>query len=131
MKVFTKEQIELLKPYEQYFRTVIKAKYKRATSSHVNDIVANIYEEATGEILQRNWSCPNCIFEIFKKCGELYYSSLEYYTAEESGKMEQKKVKMEQNEKEQTKRSTKVGRPRKETKSNNSVNNTRKTKDPK
>lgn len=131
MKVFTKEQIELLKPYEQYFRTVVKAKYKRATSSHVNDIVANIYEDTTGEILQRNWNCPHCTFEIFKKCGELYYRSLEYYTAEESGKTEQKKVKTEQNETEQPKRSNKVGRPRKDTKSNNSVNNTRKKKDTK
>lgn len=77
MKLLNKKQIKRLEPYEEHFETIIKAKYKRATSSRVNDIVADVYEEATGEILKRNWSCAHCIYDVFEKCGKLYYKSLE------------------------------------------------------
>lgn len=135
MKYFTKKQLEQLSQYEEHFRTVVKALYKRATPARVNDMVADIYEQTTGEVLQRNWSCAHCGFTIFKKCGELYYASLEHYKVEDAKvKEEQKIVKEEQNEKEKPVRSSKVGRPKstksaKSTKSNTSANETRKKKD--
>lgn len=76
MNYFNKKQIEQLQPYETHFHTVIYAKYKRATSSRVNDFVANLYEDVTGEILDRNWSCATCVYNIFEKCGKLYYESI-------------------------------------------------------
>lgn len=92
MKLFTNKQIELLSPYESHFHTVLFAKYKRATSSRGNDLVADLYEEVSGEIITRNWSCNHCIYSLFDKCGKLYYASLEAaQKAEKEAKTEPKK----------------------------------------
>lgn len=77
MKYFNKKQLKALEQVEQHFHTVIYAKYKRATSSKVNDMVADLYEEVTGEILTRKWSCAHCVYALFEKAGKLYYKSLE------------------------------------------------------
>lgn len=76
MKYLNKKQILQLAPYENHFHTVIYAKYKRATTARVNDLIADIYEDVTGEVISRKWSCSQCVFNIFEKCGRLYYESV-------------------------------------------------------
>jgi len=78
MKYFTQEQIDKLKDMEKHFRTVIKCQYKSGTTAKENDFICDIYEETTGEKLNRNWSCPICIFNVYKKIGTLYFDSINY-----------------------------------------------------
>lgn len=77
-KYFTQEQIDKLQFMEKHFRTVVKCQWKSATTVKDNNIVADIYEETTGEKLKRNWGCNNCIFNVFKKVGTLYFESINY-----------------------------------------------------
>ena len=78
-KYFTQEQLAALKPAEEYFNTVVNSHYKRASYKELNDLVADLYEEVTGEKLARNWSCGTCVITAFEKAGKLYYESLEHY----------------------------------------------------
>lgn len=78
MKYFTQEQIDKIKFMEPHFNTVIKAQYKIATPTKDNEYVASIYEEATSEKLYKNWGCNKCVFDIFKKIGNLYFESINY-----------------------------------------------------
>lgn len=77
-KYFTKEQIERLKDAVEYFNTAVNANYKRASQSSLNDLVADVYEQATGEKLQRNWHCGSCVLNCYRKAGQLYFESLKH-----------------------------------------------------
>lgn len=92
MKLLNNKQIRILSQYESYFETITKAKYKRASTYKANTTVADIYEETTGEILTRNWSCPNCTYRIWEKVAKLYYKSKELV---EDKKVETKSPKKE------------------------------------
>lgn len=80
-KYFTREQIQLLKPAEEYFNTVVHSHYKRASYRELNELVADIYLQATGEQVARNWGCGSCVMTCYEKAGRLYYESKEYWEA--------------------------------------------------
>lgn len=77
MKYFNEKQLNELRPYEHHFYTATKENYKRATPSTLNDKIADLYQEVTGNKLNRNWTCGTCVLNAFKAVGELYYQSLE------------------------------------------------------
>lgn len=77
MKYFTKEQIDALKVAEPHFNTVVKAQWKRATDRKMNDMIADIYEQCTGEKIKRDWACGQCVFNAYMKIGKLYFASIE------------------------------------------------------
>lgn len=78
-KYFNKTQINKLQKSGAvaYFETIIKTQVKRGTSHYLDDLVADIYRDATGEEVARNWSCNKCCYNLYKKAANLYYSSLE------------------------------------------------------
>lgn len=76
-KLFTSKQIKKLKEAEKYFNTVLNLQYKMATPSSLNELVVDVYEEATGETLKRNFSCNKCCYNIYATVGRLYYNSIE------------------------------------------------------
>lgn len=76
---FTKEELEMLKPAEIHFYTAVKGDFKRATSSKMDTMVADIYDATTENKLHRNSSCGMCSFKMYKTIGEKYYADLEYY----------------------------------------------------
>lgn len=78
-KYFSKEQIETLKPAEIHFYSCVYEQWKRGTVSTMNDLVADTYEQTTGEQLPRNWNCASCSFNNYLKVGKLYYESIEYW----------------------------------------------------
>lgn len=80
-KYFTREQIAILKPAEEYFNTVVHSHYKRASTVTLNELVADIYLQATGEQVARNWGCGSCVMTCYEKAGRLYYESKEYWEA--------------------------------------------------
>lgn len=80
MNLYTKEQIAELKKLDviQHFKTVLDSDYKRGTSSVQDNKVADIYDAATGGKVSRNFSCKSCVFNLYRKAGELYRETLEW-----------------------------------------------------
>lgn len=79
--MYTKKQLDRLKELDviQHFTTVINSQYKRGTFRHVDEEVADIYENASGKKIQRNFTCKSCVFNLYKVAGELYFESEKYY----------------------------------------------------
>ena len=84
MNLYTKEQIAELKKLDviQHFTTALDSDYKRGTSSVQDNKVADIYDAATGGKVSRNFSCKSCVFNLYRKAGELYRETLEFMKKE-------------------------------------------------
>lgn len=84
MNLYTKEQIAELKKLDviQHFKTALDSDYKRGTSSIQDNKVADIYDAATGGKVSRNFSCKSCVFNLYRKAGELYRETLEWMKKE-------------------------------------------------
>jgi hypothetical protein len=78
-KYFSREQIETLKPADIHFFSCVYEKWKRGTMMSLNDLVADTYEQTTGEKLPRNWNCASCSFNNYLTIGKLYYESIEHW----------------------------------------------------
>lgn len=92
MNLYTKEQIAELKKLDviQHFKTVLDSDYKRGTSSIQDNKVADIYDAATGGKVSRNFSCKSCVFNLYRKAGELYRETLEWMKKEKELKKKDK-----------------------------------------
>ena len=99
MSLYTKEQIKELKKLDviQHFTTALDSDYKRGTSSIQDNKVADIYDAATGGKVSRNFSCKSCVFNLYRKAGELYRETLEFMKKEKE--LKKKKVNNENNNK--------------------------------
>ena len=99
MSLYTKEQIAELKKLDviQHFTTALDSDYKRGTSSIQDNKVADIYDAATGGKVSRNFSCKSCVFNLYRKAGELYRTTLEFMKKEKE--LKKKKVDNENNNK--------------------------------
>ena len=78
---FTKKELEMLKPAEIHFYTAVKGDFKRATSSKLDTLVADVYDATTKNKLHRNSSCAICSFKIYQTVGKKYFEDLEYYNS--------------------------------------------------
>ena len=92
MSLYTKEQIAELKKLDviQHFTTALDSDYKRGTSSIQDNKVADIYDAATGGKVSRNFSCKSCVFNLYRKAGELYRTTLEFMKKEKELKKKNK-----------------------------------------
>lgn len=92
MNLYSKEQIAELKKLDviQHFKTVLDSDYKRGTSSIQDNKVADIYDAATGGKVSRNFSCKSCVFNLYRKAGELYNETLEWMKKEKELKKKNK-----------------------------------------
>lgn len=92
MNLYTKEQIAELKKLDviQHFQTALDSDYKRGTSSIQDNKVADIYDAATGGKVSRNFSCKSCVFNLYRKAGELYRETLEWMKKEKELKKKNK-----------------------------------------
>ena len=92
MNLYTKEQIAELKKLDviQHFQTALDSDYKRGTSSIQDNKVADIYDAATGGKVSRNFSCKSCVFNLYRKAGELYRTTLEFMKKEKELKKKNK-----------------------------------------
>lgn len=99
MNLYTKEQIAELKKLDviQHFTTALDSDYKRGTSSIQDNKVADIFDAATGGKVSRNFSCKSCVFNLYRKAGELYRETLEFMKKEKE--LKKKKVDNENNNK--------------------------------
>ena len=92
MNLYSKEQIAELKKLDviQHFKTVLDSDYKRGTSSIQDNKVADIFDAATGGKVSRNFSCKSCVFNLYRKAGELYRETLEWMKKEKELKKKNK-----------------------------------------
>lgn len=70
---FTEEQIQILSKYEEHFTTAVKGNWSRYPGSIALDEIHSIYCEVTGDKRKNNKSCSNCILNLLKDCGKLYF----------------------------------------------------------
>lgn len=84
MGLFSKEQIQQLKKIDviKHFDTVLDSDYKRGTTSEQNNMVADIYDAATGGKVSRNFGCKSCIYNLYRNAGKLYRQSLDFQKKE-------------------------------------------------
>lgn len=74
---FTTEQMKTLAPYEEHFRTAIRAKWARNPGRSALKVIWDTYTAATGDRRRFNDSCSTCILSLLHDCGELYYKDVE------------------------------------------------------
>ena len=74
MNKLTKSDIEKLKPLESYFLQV-KEKYKRASTLSEDTLASEYYTKLTGKV-ENNYTCNQCVFNIYKTVGDAYWQAL-------------------------------------------------------
>ena len=74
MYKLNKSDIEKLKPLTEYFLQV-KEKYKRASTLSEDTLVSEYYTKLTGK-LENNFSCNQCVFNIYSTVGQAYWEAL-------------------------------------------------------
>lgn len=86
MKYYTKEQIEQLEDpgILQSFMTSTVSDYKRGTSRKQDELVATIYDQTTGKKENRNMNCAQCVFQLYRAAGTLYYESKKYWEEQDA-----------------------------------------------
>lgn len=70
---FTKDQIEILSKYEDYFHTATKANYTRNPGRTGLTEMHRIFKSATGSAISLNTGCGHCIYNLVKAVGVAYY----------------------------------------------------------
>jgi hypothetical protein len=70
---FSKEEMEILSKYEQYFHTATKANYTRNPGRVALTEMHRIFKSATGSALGLNTGCGHCIYNLVKAVAVAYY----------------------------------------------------------
>lgn len=70
---FTKEEMEILSKYEQYFHTATKANYTRNPGRVALQEMHGIFKSATGSAIRLNTGCGHCIYSLVKAVAVAYY----------------------------------------------------------
>lgn len=81
-KILTKEEIEYIKTsgIVDNLYTIKTGHYKRNTTTSMNNAVADIVDKYSDSPTNRkNFSCGKCVYNLYEKLMNLYYSSIEYY----------------------------------------------------
>lgn len=82
--VLTKEQLEKLKPFEEYFRTIYYHQYKRASTMKENRLLGELYQEIFNkEPKGLKSGCSKCIYDVYQEVATQYYKWIEIYSKEE------------------------------------------------
>ena len=71
---FSKEEMEILSKYEQYFHTATKANYTRNPGRVALQEMHQIFISATGSALRLNTGCGHCIYNLVKAVAVAYYN---------------------------------------------------------
>ena len=110
---FTKEQMETLSRYEQYFHTAVKANYCRYPGKDILTTIHGILSSATNTKRELNTGCQHCVFVLVRDCGRIYFADKEAYAA-----LDKKEVKTEDipAKKERVSVKTKAGKNKETTK---------------
>lgn len=75
MKIFSKEQLEILKPNEEQFKRAVYFKYYRSTNTKLLDELKTIYDSVADEPYNANWGCGHCVLAFLAALGKIYFES--------------------------------------------------------
>lgn len=90
---FTDAQREMLKPYEQNFKTAVFSDYaRRVGGPEAAYEIGRIYREATGVSLPVYPSCQDCMLRLLKQVGKAYFADLDLIAIEALEKAAKKVV---------------------------------------
>ena len=122
-KILTQGQLNYLKDLEIYFYTSVKANYKRGTTREQTLKCFDVLDQVEGKKTSRNYTCGTCVLNAFKKLGQMYFDSIEYYKTQEAQETTQEEPKEEEVDTNTTeekiteeKPKKKAGRPKKNSK---------------
>ena len=82
--MLSREQIERLKPYEEYFTSAVVANYIRNVPADKLDVIRTIWEEAGGEKKNGKMTCGVCQLNFFRKVGKQYFQDKKAYVREDA-----------------------------------------------
>ena len=70
---FSKDEMEILKQYEEYFYTATKANYTRNPGRVALQEMHSIFKSATSSAIRLNTGCGHCIYSLVKAVAVAYY----------------------------------------------------------
>lgn len=79
MKQFNKEQLDVLKQYEDNFNRAVNLNYYRNMTGKSLDAIAAVYDTVADKSYAKNWSCSHCILAFLQSVGKKYFNDLEAY----------------------------------------------------
>lgn len=79
MKQFSKEQLDVLKQYEDNFNRAVNLNYYRNMTGKALDAIAAVYDTVADKSYAKNWSCSHCILAFLQSVGNKYFKDLEAY----------------------------------------------------
>ena len=79
MKQFSKEQLDVLKQYEDNFNRAVNLNYYRNMTGKALDAIAAVYDTVADKSYAKNWSCSHCILAFLQSVGKKYFNDLEAY----------------------------------------------------
>lgn len=75
--IFNKEQLTALYDAEIHFKSATTQGIVKNCPRWLVDKVADIYEDATGSKVNRNWGCSVCVFNFLCLVGKIYFKDLQ------------------------------------------------------
>lgn len=84
---FTKEQFKVLEQFEKHFKTAVSSNWSRNPGAAGLQVIHSIFTTATGEKIRLNVSCGQCILNLIRDCGKLYFKDKEERTKEDAKKV--------------------------------------------
>lgn len=82
--MLSREQIDRLKPYEEYFTSAVVANYIRNIPADKLNAIRTIWEEAGGEKNVGKMTCGVCQLNFFRKVGKQYFQDRKAYNNEDA-----------------------------------------------
>lgn len=89
---FTKDQMEVLSNFEEYFRTAINARWARNPGRTNLSRIHEIFTSATGDTRRLDANCQHCILNLLRDCGKFYFQDKESKTEVKAEDIPVKKV---------------------------------------
>lgn len=65
------EQFKRLVPLEEYFATITKGQYKRASTTKEDNIIVEILKELN--LPTSRTTCAKCVYNMYQRLSKLYY----------------------------------------------------------
>lgn len=73
----TDEQFAAMQPYENHFRTAVKASWSRNPGMSALDLIHDTYVKVTGDKVPLNKGCSHCVLRLLTDMGMIYLADLE------------------------------------------------------
>lgn len=70
----TETEFKSLEPYQEHFKTAIKAQWARHPGTSALDLMQTILSRVTGVKQNINMGCSHCVMRLLKELGTIYFA---------------------------------------------------------